>query len=216
MRGIEAVVALVLLLIMTVGLVAVVWMIFGPTMRQTSQTTGGQVKSTAAQHALETILQNLRSTCENNVGGHFLPKGFTGQIDLDIGGARVTLVAGNYNFNNSVLCVYRAGTEADSPVVIAQVDLGNATLFQNLSKGETVNLQWAVQKMCPVENDQVVLVYLDCTYNATSNQLQCSNFNSATYDNESKTITIDNKYKIDNVNLNSDTSISGWYCAKAQ
>ncbi|NPA86314.1 MAG: hypothetical protein GXO42_02885 [bacterium] len=147
MRGIEAVVAIVLLLIMTIGLIAIVWMIFGPTMRQSSQKTGKEIVKTTGTQARATYLQTLKSNCEGNVGGHFIPTGLTkgSTITLDAAGVNVTITAIN-DLSNFSLCVYRAGTESDAPVVLAyyflpQLQTSNPTLAWHTAAIQSANNQ---------------------------------------------------------------------------
>jgi|GEM_PF-4413273 len=110
MRGIESAVAVILLLIMSVALVAVLWMVFGPALKKTSQSTAQSMNNSAAQQAKTAAIANEKAAC-SNLGEEtaFLTSLPNSAIQVKVGSTTVSLEPNTTTITSPVddaFCVY--------------------------------------------------------------------------------------------------------------
>ena len=122
MRGIESAVAVILLLIMSVALVAVLWMVFGPALKHTSQSTAKSMNKSAEQQARTAAIANEKAACDNLGENAVFETALPGNATIKLGTTNVVLApyflvivnatTQNKVFNESLsdpICVYEEG-----------------------------------------------------------------------------------------------------------
>lgn len=109
MRGIESAVAVILLLIMSVALVAVLWMVFGPALKNTSKSTAQSMNRSAAQQAKTAAIENEKAACQNLGEVAAFLTSYPGNLSVNVGNTKVwvnsTLASSSLPVDDA-FCVY--------------------------------------------------------------------------------------------------------------